>query len=127
VLFAADQGSGGGSFGLIMIVLLIGAMYFMMIRPQTKRRREAMQMQAGLAVGDEVMTGGGIFATVTAVEDETVLLEVAPGITMRFARGAIARVMPRESEPAISEPAASDGAKPSSVDNTDAEKTIEQA
>ncbi|MGE5828598.1 MAG: preprotein translocase subunit YajC [Micromonosporaceae bacterium] len=116
MLIAADQGSGGSSFGLIMIVLLIGAMYFLMIRPQSKRRREAMQMQATLASGDEVMTGGGIFATVTAVEDDAVLLEVAPGVTMRFARGAIARVMPRESEP--TEPPA---------DNTDAQKTIEQA
>jgi preprotein translocase subunit YajC len=105
-----------------MIVLLIGAMYFLMIRPQTKRRRESMQMQSQLAPGDEVMTGGGIFATVTAIEDDTVLLQVAPGITLRFARGAIARVLPRESEPT-----ASDAPVAGAADNSDAEKTIEQA
>jgi preprotein translocase subunit YajC len=122
VLFAADQGSGGSSFGLIMIVLLIGAMYFLMIRPQTKRRREAMQMQSTLAPGDEVMTGGGIYATVTSIEDDTVLLQVAPGITLRFARAAIARVLPRESEST-----ASDAPMGGTADNSDAEKTIEQA
>lgn len=105
-----------------MIVLLIGAMYFLMIRPQTKRRREAMQMQATLAPGDEVMTGGGIFATVTGIEDDTVLLEVAPGITLRFARGAISRVLPRESEPMPN-----DAPPAGTADNSDAEKTIEQA
>lgn len=104
-----------------MIVLLIGAMYFLMIRPQTKRRREAMQMQSSLTTGDEVMTGGGIYATVISIEDDTVLLQVAPGITMRFARGAIARVLPRESEPVASEPTTG------TADNSDAEKTIEQA
>jgi preprotein translocase subunit YajC len=74
-------------------------MYFMMIRPQQKRRREAEQMQSALAAGDEVVTIGGLHGTVAEVEDETVLLEVAPGVQTRYARPAIARVVKRVERP----------------------------
>jgi preprotein translocase subunit YajC len=78
---------------LLMIVLLFGVMYFMMIRPQQKRRREAERMQSALGPGDEVVTIGGLYGTVAGVDDETVLLEVAPGVQARYARPAIARVV----------------------------------
>ncbi len=104
---AAEGGGGSGSFSLIMIVLLIGAMYFLMIRPQSKRRREAQQMQAGLAAGDEIQTIGGLFGTVTAIDDEAITVEAAPGVTLRYARGAVARVVTRNSEP--EDPDDSDG------------------
>ena len=78
---------------LLMIVLLFGVMYFMMIRPQQKRRREAAQMQSELGIGDEVVTIGGLYGTVAGVDDETVTLEVAPGVHTRYARPAIARVV----------------------------------
>ncbi|WP_422774420.1 preprotein translocase subunit YajC [Plantactinospora sp. WMMC1484] len=78
---------------LLMIVLLFAVMYFMMIRPQQKRRREAEQMQAAIGAGDEVVTIGGLYGTVTGVDDETVMLEVAPGVQTRYARPAIARVV----------------------------------
>ncbi len=77
---------------ILMIVLLFGVMYFMMIRPQQKRRREAEQMQSSIGPGDEVVTVGGLYGTVASVDDETVVLEVAPGVQTRYARPAIARV-----------------------------------
>jgi preprotein translocase subunit YajC len=80
---------------LLMIALLFAVMYFMMIRPQQRRRREAEQMQSGLGPGDEVVTIGGLYGTVMGVDDETVLLEVAPGVQTRYARPAIARVVKR--------------------------------
>jgi preprotein translocase subunit YajC len=82
-----------------MIVLLFGVMYFMMIRPQQKRRREAEQMQRALTVGDEVITIGGLHGRVAAVEDDVVSIEITPGVHARYSRPAIARVMPR-AEPA---------------------------
>ncbi|RBJ03805.1 preprotein translocase subunit YajC [Micromonospora provocatoris] len=101
VLYAAASGGGAGSLTpILMIALLFVVMYFMMIRPQQKRRREAEQMQAALAPGDEVVTIGGLHGTVTAVEDETVLLEVAPGVQTRYARPAVARVIKRPEAPA---------------------------
>ncbi|MER7444412.1 preprotein translocase subunit YajC [Micromonospora avicenniae] len=104
VHYLAAGGGGGGSLTpILMIVLLFGVMYFMMIRPQQKRRREAADMQSALGPGDEVVTIGGLYGTVTGVDDETVLLEVAPGVQTRYARPAIARVVTRAELPATPE------------------------
>lgn len=111
--FAAEA-SGGGSFTpLLLIVLLFGVMYFMMIRPQQKRRREAQAMQSSLGPGDEIVTIGGLHATVVSVDDDVVTVEIAPDVHVRFARPAIARVINQQShaaeepvpdEPAVDEP-----------------------
>ncbi|SCF26746.1 protein translocase subunit yajC [Micromonospora viridifaciens] len=97
--YAASGGGAGGLTPILMIALLFGVMYFMMIRPQQKRRREAEQMQSALAPGDEVVTIGGLYGTVTGVDDETVHLEVAPGVQTRYARPAIARVVKQAERP----------------------------
>jgi preprotein translocase subunit YajC len=106
VLYAAQGGGGAGSLTPILMIALLFGMYFMMIRPQQKRRREAEAMQSALAPGDEVVTIGGLYGTVTGVDDDTVLLEVAPGVQTRYARPAIARVVTQAERPA--EPAAED-------------------
>jgi preprotein translocase subunit YajC len=98
---AQDGGAGGASFmPILMIGLLFGVMYFMMIRPQQKRRREAEQMQSSIGPGDEVVTIGGLYGTVTSMDDETVMLEVSPGVHARYARPAIARVVQKTDTPA---------------------------
>ncbi|MDG4780562.1 preprotein translocase subunit YajC [Micromonospora sp. WMMD961] len=106
VHYAAAGGGAGGITPILMIALLFGVMYFMMIRPQQKRRKEAEAMQSGLGPGDEVVTIGGLYGTVTGIEDDTVLIEVAPGVQTRYARPAIARVVTRAELP--SEPVAED-------------------
>jgi preprotein translocase subunit YajC len=93
---------------LLLIVLLFGVMYFMMIRPQQKRRREAQSMQAALGPGDEIVTVGGLHGTVVAIDDDVVTLEISPGVTARYARPAIARVTNQRAaaeEPGPAEPA----------------------
>ncbi|MEU5567016.1 MULTISPECIES: preprotein translocase subunit YajC [Micromonospora] len=100
MLHAQAAGGSGSLMPILMIVLLFGVMYFMMIRPQQRRRKEAQSMQSGLSAGDEVVTIGGLYGTVTGVDDETVLLEVAPGVQTRYARPAIARVVTRAELPA---------------------------
>nr|WP_230415748.1 preprotein translocase subunit YajC [Micromonospora tarapacensis] len=99
VHYAAEGVGAGGFTPILMIALLFGVMYFMMIRPQQKRRREAEAMQSALSPGDEVVTIGGLYGTVTGVEDDSVLLEVAPGVQTRYARPAIARVVTRAELP----------------------------
>ena len=90
----AAQAAGAGSFTpLLFIILLFGVMYFLMIRPQQRRRREAMQMQSALGPGDQVVTIGGMHATVVAIDDDVVTVEIAPGVNVRYARPAIARVV----------------------------------
>jgi preprotein translocase subunit YajC len=96
-VFSAAQAQGGGSFTpLLLIVLLFGVMYFMMIRPQQKRRREAQQMQSALGPGDEIVTIGGLHATVVDVADDVVTVEIAPGVNARYARPAIAKIVRQE-------------------------------
>ncbi|BCJ67839.1 hypothetical protein GCM10009779_52050 [Polymorphospora rubra] len=97
---AAESGGGAGSFmPILMIALLFGVMYFMMIRPQQKRRKEAEQMQSALGPGDQVVTIGGLHGTVANVDDDTVTLEPSPGVQLRFARPAIARVVSSADRP----------------------------
>jgi preprotein translocase subunit YajC len=104
VFFAADAASGGASFTpLLLIVLLFGVMYFMMIRPQQKRRREAQSMQRSLGPGDEIVTIGGLHATVVAIEDDVVVVEIADGVNARFARPAIARIVTQADTPDLEE------------------------
>ena len=105
VLIAAPQGGGGSLTPLLLIVLLFGVMYFMMIRPQQKRRREAQQMQSALGAGDEIVTIGGLHATVVDVADDVVTVEISPGVHVRFARPAIAKVLRQEP---VAEPVADD-------------------
>jgi preprotein translocase subunit YajC len=118
VHFAASPGSGSGIVTFLPIILLFALMYFVMIRPQSKRRREAQEMQAQLGPGDEVQTVGGLFATVVEVADDVVTLEATPGVTLRYTRGAIARVITR---------AQSDADESESDDNADAHQAVEQA
>jgi preprotein translocase subunit YajC len=93
----AAAASGGGSFTpLLLIVLLFGVMYFLMIRPQQKRRREAQAMQSQLGPGDEIVTIGGLHATVVSIDDAIVTVEISPGVNVRFARPAIARVIQQQ-------------------------------
>lgn len=76
---------------IIMIVVMFAAMYFMLIRPENKRKKEADQMRAELAVGDEIQTIGGIVGTVCAVKENTVVIESgADRVRIEFVKGAIA-------------------------------------
>ncbi len=105
-MLVAAQAGGGGSFTpLLLIVLLFGVMYFLMIRPQQKRRREAQRMQSALGPGDQIVTIGGLHGTVVAIDDDVVTLEIAPGVDVKFARPAIARVLKQDASAAEEPPA----------------------
>ena len=91
-------------------------MYFLMIRPQQKRRREAQQMQSALSAGDQVVTIGGLHATVVTVADDVVTVEISPGVEVKFARPAIARVVRND---------ASDVAEPDEDDSVPEEPPVE--
>ena len=86
---------GGGLSGLMLPVLLIGVMYFFMIRPQMKRQKEHRAMLDKLAKGDEVLTNGGIAGVVTDIGENFITVEVADNVRMRFQKGAIANVLPK--------------------------------
>lgn len=80
----------------IFPALLVVAFYLLIIRPARTRTQAAARLQESLAPGLEVMTTSGMFATVASIEDAAVVLEVSPGVTMRFAKAAIARIVPAD-------------------------------
>jgi preprotein translocase subunit YajC len=97
ILAATAAKSGGGSaYLLIGLVVLFGLLYFVTIRPQRNRQRAAMQTQRDIVPGTRVRTTAGMYATVVAVEDQDVVLEIAPGVEARFMRRAVMDVVPEE-------------------------------
>jgi preprotein translocase subunit YajC len=92
---AAPGGLFGGGLGLLFPLLLIGVMYFLMIRPQMKRQKEHMAMLGKLAVGDEVITNGGIAGVVREIGDHFIAVEVADGVRVRVQKSAIGNVLPK--------------------------------
>jgi preprotein translocase subunit YajC len=85
---------------LLLLAVTFGLMYALLIRPQQKRVREQQALVRETEVGDEVMTSSGIYGIVTELEDDTLLVEVAEGIEMRMARGAVARILTKGAVPA---------------------------
>jgi len=78
------------------------ALWVIVILPQQRRMRAHQALVAVLQEGDEVMTTSGILGTITAIDDEVLHLEVAPGVTLRIVRAAIARRM-NEPEPEVAD------------------------
>ena len=73
---AANQGGGLGFIGIILIyVVIFGAMYFIMIRPQRKKQKEEKKMRENLQVGDEIVTIGGIYGRVISLKEDTIVIE----------------------------------------------------
>ena len=88
----AAASSSGGGYSLVIFLLLMGAVfYFLLIRPQQRRQRQQRTLIDSVEVGDEVMTIGGIYGTVREMDDDSVTLEVAPGVDIRFTKTAVAR------------------------------------
>lgn len=103
LLASADSGeTSGGSplFTLVFMALIFVAMYFLMIRPQRRRMREAQELQRSMEEGDEVVTNAGVYGFVTAIDGDIVWLEIAENVEIRIARAAIARVI-KEVAPAV--------------------------
>ena len=83
------MGSAAGF--LISIVLLGGAFWLLIVRPRQRQMAAHSQLMGQLSEGDEIMTSSGIYGTVRQIGDTVVHVEIAPDVTIRVARGAIAR------------------------------------
>jgi preprotein translocase subunit YajC len=83
---------------LIFIILIFGLMWLLFIRPQRRKQQAQQDMLSNVGPGDEIVTAGGLYGTVRGVEDDTVLLEIAPGLEVKLAKRAVAAVMPPEDE-----------------------------
>jgi preprotein translocase subunit YajC len=83
---------------LIIMVLMLGVMYVLMIRPQRQRQAQQQAMINEASVGDDVLTTGGIYGTITEAEDDDIVVEIAKDITVHMTRRGIAAVLPPEEE-----------------------------
>ena len=79
MLYFLTDPNAGSPIGatVIMLIAMVGIFYFMMIRPEHKRKKEAEQMRSSLKVGDEITTIGGIYGTVVDVKEDRFVVETS--------------------------------------------------
>ena len=87
------QSSGGGGSGFLILMIGLAAVMFFMMRSQRKRTQAQQNVQRGAEVGDDVMTTAGIFGTIVDEDEDegTIMLEIAPDITIKMLRAGISR------------------------------------
>jgi preprotein translocase subunit YajC len=100
-LIAASSGSG--FFFIIIIGFLL--LWLIVVRPQRRRQSQQQQMLSDLRVGDEILTAGGIYGTVSRIDDDQVTVEIAPHTEVKVARRAIAGISREPDEAGAEQPA----------------------
>ena len=75
---------------VVFMVLLFGVFYFLIIRPQRKRQQEHQEMAEKLQPGDRIITIGGIYGRIESVREDSIVIKVESGATIRMAKNAIA-------------------------------------
>ncbi len=95
-VLAAPPGAGGGGGALMQFlpfIAIFAIFYLLVIRPQQKKAKAHRELLASLSKGDQVVTDSGIFGTIQKLADDSVTLEIAPKVSVRFLRGRIAEVL----------------------------------
>jgi preprotein translocase subunit YajC len=85
--------------GYIFILVILVLMWFLLIRPQRRRQVDSQRLLNSLAVGQEVVTAGGLYGTITRLDEDEVRLQIADGVDVRVAKRAIAGVLSEDEEP----------------------------
>ena len=75
---------------IVFLVLIFAMFYFLMIRPQRKRQKEHQKMMEELKKGDRVITAGGIYGVIESVSEDSIVIKVESGTTLRLAKGSVA-------------------------------------
>ena len=89
VALAAPQGSPSPWLQIVPFILILGIFYFVMVLPMRKRQQKVQAFLAALKVGDKIITSGGIFGSITKVNDQTVQLQIANNVRIDVSRQAI--------------------------------------
>ena len=101
---AANPGGVSILPSMIMIVVMVAVFYFILIRPESKRKKQAEAMRNSLKVGDDITTIGGIIGTICAVKDKTIVVETgADRVRIEFAKWAVSSKGTQTTEEAIPE------------------------
>ncbi len=87
----AEGAEGGFDWTLIIfLALMFGLFYFLMVRPQRRRQKEHQKLVEELKRGDKVITAGGIYGVIESTSEDSIVIRVESGTTMRVARGSVA-------------------------------------
>jgi preprotein translocase subunit YajC len=92
---AGGAATGSSLAPAIMMVAFVAIFYFLLIRPQQKKAKDHQNMVSRLAVGDEVVTSGGILGRVTDVGDTFVTIEIADSVRVKVQKGQVTSLMPK--------------------------------
>lgn len=118
-ILAEDSGAGGSIASLGIFLLIPVAMYFLLIRPQRRRQREQVALQASIGVGDEVMTTSGMYGFITGFDGDIVWLEIDDNIQVRVSRAAVQRKVDTSGHDGP------DGARPESISGAEADEPVD--
>ena len=96
ILLQAAQPQGGGMSFIIMMVVIFAIMWFFMIRPQQKKQKEIQNVRTSITVGSSIVTAGGIYGTVKAIDDSdnTLIVEVARDVKVKVDRNSVYATAP---------------------------------
>lgn len=92
---AQDATQPGGLMSFLPLIIIFIVFYFLLIRPQMKRAKDHRKLVEALAVGDEVVTNGGLLGRITKVGESFVTVELADNVQVRLQKQAVANVMPK--------------------------------
>lgn len=113
---------------VLLLVVLIGVFYFAIIRPQNKQQKEIQKMRDAMKVGDEVLTIGGFYGIIYAIDDKNVVLEMLPDFNKAMVvKAAISRIItPEESQAENAAQAPTTESAPEEVVETETVETTEK-
>lgn len=129
LIIAAEEAapsSGGGILGLLPLVLIFAVMYFLLLRPQRKRTKEAAALQGAIQVNDSVLLTNGILGVVTGIEDRYLWVEIADGVQVQVMKGSVGNRVNLDGTPIVTPKAAKAPKKSKKADsdtNTDLDAT----
>ena len=89
----ASPGAGGGLLSILPFVFIFVIMYYVMLRPQMRRQKEAAKLVSALKTGDRVITSSGIHGLISNVKDTTVIVKVADNVKLEMEKTAVTNVV----------------------------------
>ncbi|MDH3821054.1 MAG: preprotein translocase subunit YajC [Gammaproteobacteria bacterium] len=93
--YAQNTQQGDGTSFIIMMVLMFAAFYFLLIRPQQKKQKQHTELVAGLKVGDEVLTAGGILGKITGVSEHYAVVAISENTEIKIQKASVSMVVPK--------------------------------
>ncbi len=93
--YAQGAQQGDSTSFIIMMVLMFGAFYFLLIRPQQKKQKAHAELVSNLSAGDEVLTAGGILGKITAVSDHYAVVKISDNTEIKIQKSSVSVVVPK--------------------------------